>query len=210
MNINLRIIAQENILLKYGEIGRKIESIEIGETQEVVDYTEEEMSKEPLDIDIINWGKYSSKDNDNITIRNVKNIYQQEPDNITVIYKNAKIKEIPEDLFYKKVNCKIMSKFIDNNTIEKIPEDLYKNSINAIHFDEIFKGCIKIKEIPENLFKNNNRIVNMIRSFKGCSSIKHIPENLIKRMKNRDGGIDMFTGCIGADNYANVPEPLKL
>ena len=66
---------------------------------------------EGIEVEIIHWGKvkrdkeYYFERRWNIRIPNVSKIYEPEPEEIVVFYENAKITEIPKDLF--KYNTKV-------------------------------------------------------------------------------------------------------
>ena len=125
---------------------------------------------EGIEVEIIHWGKVK-RDKEyfdrrwNIRIPNVSKIYEPEPEEIEVFYENAKITEIPKDLFKNKRGIKDISRFIESKTIKSIPEDLFKECPDIERFSETFSGCENLESIPENLFKYNTKVKEFYQTF---------------------------------------------
>ncbi len=125
---------------------------------------------EGIEVEIIHWGKVTRNkeyfdERWNIRIPNVSKIYEPEPEEIVVFYENAKITEIPKDLFKNKRGIKDISRFIESKTIKSIPEDLFKECPDIERFSETFSGCENLESIPENLFKYNTKVKEFYQTF---------------------------------------------
>lgn len=125
---------------------------------------------EGIEVEILNWGKVTRNKEYfdkrwNIRIPNVSKIYEPEPEEIVVFYENAKITEIPKDLFKNKKGIKDISMFIGSKIIKSIPEDLFKECPDIERFSETFSGCENLESIPENLFKYNTKVKEFYQTF---------------------------------------------
>ena len=125
---------------------------------------------EGIEVEIIHWGKVK-RDKEyfdrrwNIRIPNVSKIYEPEPEEIEVFYENAKITEIPKDLFKNKKGIKDISSFAGSKTIKSIPEDLFKGCVDIERFSGTFSDCENLENIPENLFKYNTKVKEFYGTF---------------------------------------------
>ena len=65
------------------------------------------------EIDVLQWNKEDehNEERDQISINNVKNIYEPEPDKIPITYNNGKMNEIPDYLYNNKKEGKVASRF---------------------------------------------------------------------------------------------------
>ena len=103
---------------------------------------------EGIEVEIIHWGKVK-RDKEyfdrrwNFRIPNVSKIYEPEPEDLVVFYENAKMSEIPKDLFKNKKGIKDISSFVGSKTIKSIPEDLFKGCVDIERFSETFSDCEK-------------------------------------------------------------------
>ena len=94
---------------------------------------------EGIEVEIIHWGKVK-RDKEyfdrrwNFRIPNVSKIYEPEPEDLVVFYENAKMSEIPKDLFKNKKGIKDISSFVGSKTIKSIPEDLFKYNTKVKEF----------------------------------------------------------------------------
>ena len=74
-------------------------------------------------------------------------------------------------------------------------------------------GCTGLRSIPEGLFKNNVNAIDFEDTFKGCIGITGIPEKIIEFAKKviDKGGYtsSMFSGCTSASNYSSLPNYMK-
>lgn len=125
---------------------------------------------EGIEVEILNWEKVTRNKEYfdkrwNIRIPNVSKIYEPEPEEIVVFYENAKITEIPKDLFKNKKGIKDISMFIGSKTIKSIPEDLFKEYPDIERFSETFSVCENLESIPENLFKYNTKVKEFYQTF---------------------------------------------
>ena len=126
---------------------------------------------EGIEVEIIHWGKvkrdkeYYFERRWNIRIPNVSKIYEPEPEEIEVFYENAKMSEIPKDLFKNKKGIKYISRFVGSKTIKSIPEDLFKECTDIERFSETFSDCENLENIPENLFKYNTKVKEFYGTF---------------------------------------------
>ena len=61
------------------------------------------------EIDVLQWNKEDehNEERDQISINNVKNIYEPEPDKIPITYNNGKMNEIPDYLYNNKKEGKV-------------------------------------------------------------------------------------------------------
>ena len=155
------------------------------------------------ELDILQWGK--SKENYEMLLNNVSEIYEPEQDKGTVTYKHSKFSEIPEWLFSKKVTSRDMSRFYSCDRITSIPENLFKNCVNATRFYYTFKECRGLISIPENLFKDNVNVTEFYNTFDGCSGLTSLPENLFKYNVNATFFGSIFADCRG---LTSLPENL--
>ena len=125
---------------------------------------------EGIEVEIIHWGKVK-RDKDyfdrrwNFRIPNVSKIYESEPEDLVVFYENAKMSEIPKDLFKNKKGIKDIGSFVGSKTIKSIPEDLFKGCVDIERFSEIFSDCENLENIPENLFKYNTKVKEFYGTF---------------------------------------------
>ena len=125
---------------------------------------------EGIEVEIIHWGKVK-RDKDyfdrrwNFRIPNVSKIYEPEPEDLVVFYENAKMSEIPKDLFKNKKGIKDISSFVGSKTIKSIPEDLFKGCVDIERFSETFSDCENLENIPENLFKYNTKVKEFYGTF---------------------------------------------
>ena len=125
---------------------------------------------EGIEVEIIHWGKVK-RDKEyfdrrsNFRIPNVSKIYEPEPEEIVVFYENAKMSEIPKDLFKNKKGIKDISSFVGSKTIKSIPEDLFKECPDIERFSETFSDCENLENIPENLFKYNTKVKEFYGTF---------------------------------------------
>ena len=162
---------------------------------------------EDYEIEILQWGNITEKENEEnlVTIPNVSKIYEPEPDRIPVTYLKAKITEIPEWIFSRKVTSKRMSGFDGNESITSIPEGLFKNNVNVADFSRTFRGCTGLTSIPEGLFKNNVNATYFWQTFSDCTGLRSIPEGLFKNNVNATNFVSTFYGCTG---LTSIPEGL--
>lgn len=125
---------------------------------------------EGIEVEIIHWGKVK-RDKEyfdrrwNFRIPNVSKIYEPEPEDLVVFYENAKMSEIPKDLFKNKKGIKDISSFVGSKTIKSIPEDLFKGCVDIERFSETFSDCENLENIPENLFKYNTKVKEFYQTF---------------------------------------------
>ena len=125
---------------------------------------------EGIEVEIIHWGKVK-RDKEyfdrrwNFRIPNVSKIYEPEPEDLVVFYENAKMSEIPKDLFKNKKGIKDISSFVGSKTIKSIPEDLFKGCVDIERFSETFSDCENLENIPENLFKYNTKVKEFYGTF---------------------------------------------
>ena len=123
-----------------------------------------------IEVEIIHWGKVK-RDKEyfdrrwNFRIPNVSKIYEPEPEDLVVFYENAKMSEIPKDLFKNKKGIKDISSFVGSKTIKSIPEDLFKGCVDIERFSETFSDCENLENIPENLFKYNTKVKEFYGTF---------------------------------------------
>ena len=166
------------------------------------------MSKKISDysVEILQWGRISNnEDGALLEIDNISEIYEPEPDNLYVKYKNAKFSRIPEWLFSKKVKGKKVSEFYYCRNLTNIPENLFENYISAEDFTNLFVGCTGLTNIPENLFKHTTNATNFRTAFGGCTGLTSIPEKLFKYTPNATNFGNTFGGCTG---LTSIPEGL--
>ena len=136
------------------------------------------------EIDVLQWNKEDehNEERDQISINNVKNIYEPEPDKIPITYNNGKMNEIPDYLYNNKKEGKVASRFFRCNNITNIPENLLDN------------------------FKNLKTVSTM---FYNCIGITHIPQKLIDKVLTIEENEGAFYNCLNADNYSSLPSKLK-
>lgn len=172
--------------------------------ENVQDFAISPMDGSDIDVEILQWGKIISSNEDNyISIHNVSEIYEPEPDKIPITYSNFKFYEIPEWIFNKKVTSKMMSRFMYSPQIKRIPEGLFKNCINVEKFMFTFNECYQITEIPEKLFENNTKVFWFHETFWN-TGITKIPENLFKN--NTKAWV--FNGTFALTKIKEIPEDL--
>jgi hypothetical protein len=142
------------------------------------------VDNDEYEIDVLQWNKEDehNEERDEISINNVKNIYEPEPDKIPIIYNNGKMNEIPDYLYTNKKEGKVASCFFRCNNITYIPENLLDN------------------------FKNLKRVSTM---FYDCRGITHIPKKLIEKVLTIEENERAFYNCLNADNYSSLPSKLK-
>lgn len=142
------------------------------------------VDNDEYEIDVLQWNKEDehNEERDEISINNVKNIYEPEPDKIPIIYNNGKMNEIPDYLYNNKKEGKVASCFFSCNDIKYIPENLLDN------------------------FKNLKRVSTM---FYDCRGITHIPQKLIEKVLTIEENERAFYNCLNADNYSSLPSKLK-
>ncbi len=173
--------------------------------ENVQDFAISPMDGSDIDVEILQWGKIISSNEDNyISIHNVSEIYEPEPDKIPITYSNFKFYEIPEWIFNKKVTSKMMSRFMYSPQIKRIPEGLFKECTNAEKFMFTFNECYQITEIPEKLFENNTKVSWFHETFWN-TGITKIPGTLFNNKKEIDQLGLVFRNCISLEE---IPENL--
>ena len=166
-------------------------------------------SRNQFEVEILQWGKMLPNDNVvpsdyDFRIDNVTKIYEPEPENIAVWYKEFKMASIPAELLKNKRNAKKLSYFKKTN-ITSIPEDLYSEYLNVTDFSRVFYGCTGLTSIPEGLFKNNVNAKKFEFAFAGCTGLTSIPDGLFKNNINVTSFYCAFQSCIG---LTSIPEGL--
>lgn len=111
-----------------------------------------------------------------------------------MFYGCKKLKTVPEATFHKCSAVTNVTQMFAESAIEEVPEDLFAAFVNVTDYNYVFHNCQSLKTVPGNLFRNSP-LVNSYDNTFSYSAIEDVPENLFSYSPEVEDFLLTFYAC---------------